>query len=345
MSLIIMTRFHEKKLRNLLLHAFKIGLGSSFAIYIATVLGLNYSITAGSIALLTIVTTKWGTLKLSLVRIVSFFVAAWLCSIVFTHVPSPWIAYGIYTFFIVITCDLVGWKSAISVNALIGMHFLSHMDEFSKEFIMNEFYLLLIGISISIVLNLFHAYRFEEQHLIKNMRQVEHDLSETLLEIAEYLENHITGKEVWKDVDRLENTIEQFIQEARDYQDNTFYSHPGYYIDYFIMRRDQCKIMQNLHKEMKAIKSIPKQAHKVAEYVKYLAGFVIEKNEPVEQLTRLEILFDEMKKDELPKTREEFESRALLYHTLMDLEDFLNCKMSFINNLDETRRKLYWAKE
>lgn len=337
-----MKRYHEKKLRNLLLHAFKIGLGSSLAIYIATALGLNYATTAGSIALLTIVTTKWGTLKLSVIRIVSFFVAAWICAIVFTHVPSQWIAYGIFTFFIVILCDLVGWKSAISVNALVGMHFLTHMDEFSKEFIMNEFYLLLIGISISIVFNLFHAYKFEEQHLIHNMRQVEHDLSETLLEISEYLENHMAGKEVWKDVDRLEKEIDLFIQDAREYQDNTFHSHPGYYIDYFKMRRDQCKIMQNLHKEMKAIKSMPRQAHKVAEYVKYLSGFVVEKNEPVEQLTRLHLLFEEMKRDELPKTREEFESRALLYHTLMDLEDFLNCKVEFISKLDETRRKLYW---
>ena len=340
-----MTRFHEKKLRNLFLHAFKIGLGSSLAIYIATALGLNYAITAGSITLLTIVTTKWGTLKLSLVRIVSFFVASWICGIIFTSVPSQWIAYGIFIFFIVILCDVVGWKSAISVNALIGMHFLSHMDEFSQAFIMNEFYLLLIGVSISILLNLFHAYKFEEQHLIKNMRQVECDLSETLQEIAEYLENHMTGKEVWKDVDRLEKEIEQFIQEAREYQDNTFYSHPGYYIDYFKMRRDQCKIMQNLHKEMKAIKSMPAQAHKVAEYIRYLTEFVVEKNEPIEQLTRLQILFEEMKRDELPKTREEFESRALLYHTLMDLEDFLNCKVNFVNQLDEERRKFYWTKE
>lgn len=340
-----MTRFHEKKLRNMLLNAFKIGFGSSLAIYIATFFGLEYAITAGSITLLTIVTTKWGTVKLSLVRLLTFFAAAWLCSIVFKHVPSPWVAYGIFTFFIVVMCDIIGWKSAISVNALIGMHFLSHMDEFSKAFIMNEFFLLFIGVSISIILNLFHAYKFEEQHLIKNMRVVEKALSETLIEIAEYLENHMQGKEVWKDVDRLEKAIEHFIQEARDYQDNTFYSHPGYYIDYFKMRRDQCKIMQNLHKEMKAIKSMPKQAHKVAEYVRYLADFVVEKNEPVEQLTKLELLFEEMKRDELPKTREEFESRALLYHTLMDLEDFLNCKMHFINNLDETRRKLYWAKE
>lgn len=339
-----MTRFHKKKLGNMLLNAFKIGFGSSLAIFIASALELEYAITAGSIALLTIVTTKWGTLKLSLVRIITFFISAVLCGIVFTHVPSQWVAYGIFTFFIVIMCDCIGWKSAISVNALVGMHFLSHMDEFSYEFIINEFLLLVIGVSISIVLNLFHAYKFEEQHLIRNMRAVEKDLAETLVEIAEYLENHMKGKEVWKDVERLEKAIEYFIQEARDYQDNTFHSHPGYYIDYFKMRRDQCKIMQNLHKEMKAIKSLPKQAQKVAEYVRYLSDYVVEKNEPVEQLTKLNFLVEEMKKEELPKTREEFESRALLYHTLMDLEDFLNCKTRFIENLDDTRRKLYWDK-
>lgn len=339
-----MTRFHKKKLGNMLLNAFKIGFGSSLAIFIASALELEYAITAGSIALLTIVTTKWGTLKLSLVRIITFFISAVLCGIVFTHVPSQWVAYGIFTFSIVIMCNLVGWKSAISVNALIGMHFLSHMDEFSYEFILNEFLLLVIGISISIILNLFHAYKFEEQHLIRNMRAVEKDLAETLVEIAEYLENHMKGKEVWKDVERLEKAIEYFIQEARDYQDNTFHSHPGYYIDYFKMRRDQCKIMQNLHKEMKAIKSLPRQAQKVSEYVRYLSDYVVEKNEPVEQLTKLNFLVEEMKKEELPKTREEFESRALLYHTLMDLEDFLNCKTRFIENLDDTRRKLYWEK-
>ena len=329
----------------MLLNALKIGVGSSVAIYIANMLELDYAMTAGSIALLTIATTKWGTLKLSVARIVTFFIAAWICSVVFTHVPSQWVAYGIFIFFTVLICDLIGWRSAMSVNALIGMHFLSHMDEFNQDFIMNEFKLLIIGVSISIVLNMFHAYKFEEQHLIQNMRHVETALSETLIEIAEYLENHMAGKEVWKDVDELEKMTECFIQEAKDYQDNTFYSHPGYYIDYFKMRRDQCKIMQHLHKEMKSIKSLPKQAKKVSEYVRYLSVYVKEKNEPIEQIVKLEFLIEEMKKDELPVTREEFESRALLYHTLMDLEDFLNCKKYFVENLDETRRKLYWMKE
>ena len=52
-----MTRFHKKKLGNMLLNAFKIGFGSRLAIFVASALELDYAITAGSIALLTIVTT------------------------------------------------------------------------------------------------------------------------------------------------------------------------------------------------------------------------------------------------------------------------------------------------
>lgn len=39
-----------------------------------------------------------------------------------------------------------------------------------------------------------------------------------------------------------------------------------------------------------------------------------------------------MKKEPLPVTREEFESRALLYHILMDLEEFLIEKKRFVTS-------------
>ena len=42
--------------------------------------------------------------------------------------------------------------------------------------------------------------------------------------------------------------------------------------------------------------------------------------------------------DDLPQTREEFENRAVLYHIMMDLEDFLLCKQKFIKYLDRRKR-------
>ena len=49
-----------------------------------------------------------------------------------------------------------------------------------------------------------------------------------------------------------------------------------------------------------------------------------------------------MEKEELPESREEFESRALLYHILMDLEEFLKYKRAFVEGLGERQRKEYW---
>ena len=61
-------------------------------------------------------------------------------------------------------------------------------------------------------------------------------------------------------------------------------------------------------------------------------------------LKELEI-FENMKDEPLPETHEEFEARAILYHILMDLEDFLIYKRRFVDGLDDVQRKLYWEKE
>ena len=75
----------EKKIKKIILLAFKIGLGSSVAIAIASMLGLEQVAPAGTIALLTLMSTKWDTVRLSVYRILSFFIAV-LLSIV--RVPS-----------------------------------------------------------------------------------------------------------------------------------------------------------------------------------------------------------------------------------------------------------------
>ena len=49
-----------------------------------------------------------------------------------------------------------------------------------------------------------------------------------------------------------------------------------------------------------------------------------------------------MRKGKLPATREEFENRAILYHILMDLEDFLLRKKKFVQGLSQKQKELYW---
>ena len=77
-------------------------------------------------------------------------------------------------------------KSTISVNAVIGMHFVVSRD-FSPEFIMNEFMLVLIGTAVAFVVNLFSHNRNRQKLLVESICEVEEQLHLILRELASYL--------------------------------------------------------------------------------------------------------------------------------------------------------------
>ena len=332
---------NKKRWEVALMQAAKIAVGSSAAICIAEALHLEYAASAGSIALLTIVATKWETVKLSALRVVTFAMSVILAWVTITQIRSEWLGYGLYVFLVIMISEVMGWKATISVNAVIGTHFLMEKN-FTLGFILNEFTLVIIGISLAFVLNLFHNNNTRKKEIVENMRYTERRLQMIMGAVAAYLSNMKMQINVWEDLSELEERLQLFINDAYDYQNNTFQSHPGYYIDYFEMRLNQCHMLHNLHYEMRKIREMPTQANQIAEYLIYLADFVVEKNAPDDQIQKLENIFEAMKQEPLPVTRQEFESRAILYHILMDLEEFLLFKKHFVEGLDEVQRKIYW---
>lgn len=336
-----MTIEMKKKFKKVLLQGLKIGMGSSIAIYLAVLCKLDYAISAGSITLLTIVSTKWDTVKLSLFRVITMILAIAMACLIFSHLHNEWIAYGIFVFIMVIICELLGWGATISVNAVIGAHFLMELD-FSLPFILNECLLVIIGITVAVVLNLFYDYRAQESTIIRNMRYTEQQLQMLLKEMAAFLSEKEMKLDVWEEIRRVEDEVKTFVQDAYDYQNNTFHSHPGYYVDYFEMRMQQVKVLYSLQFELNKIRTVPKQAQVIAEYISYLTDYVIEVNAPTKQIERLNQIFLDMKKEPMPVTRDEFENRAMLFHILMDLEEFLKAKKYFVEALDEVQMKRYW---
>ena len=210
---------------------------------------------------------------------------------------------------------------------------------------MNEFLLVFIGISIAVVLNLYHANPGRKREIIANMRRTEQQLQMILKEMASYLLQQESGRNVWEDISSLKEQLGGYIRNAYEYQNNTFQSHPGYYIAYFEMRIKQCQVIQDLHDEVKRIRTMPGQAKIIANYILYLAEYVLEANVPAPQLEFLRRIFAEMEKQPLPVSREEFEGRAMLYHILMDLEDFLAYKEDFVNDLEERQIARYWRQD
>ena len=70
----------DHRLRKILLLSLKIGVGSSLAIYLAQRMALGYAVSAGTITLLTVMTSKWESLRLAGLRLATFLltvVLAW----------------------------------------------------------------------------------------------------------------------------------------------------------------------------------------------------------------------------------------------------------------------------
>ena len=152
-----------------------------------------------------------------------------------------------------------------------------------------------------------------------------------LEEIAKYLSGQPARKHLWRELTSIESQMRRAIREAFEYEGNTYGEDAAYYARYFAMRLDQCRILHNLQREMQKIKNMPVQAQVVADYIRYMSQHVRELNEPTLQLQRLEEIFLAMKEEPLPVSRAEFESRAVLYHILMDLEEFLLEKKRFVD--------------
>ena len=326
-----------------LLLAIKIGLGSSIAIYIAQALNLDNAVSAGTVTLLTLMTSKWETIKLSVARLITFITALLLAWVIFSHISSMWIAYGILLILVVFIAESFGWRATISVNAVAAAHLLTNQD-FSAAAIWNEFLLVIIGVTLAVILNLFHANYSHKRKIISDMRETESGLQSILGELANYLSGDETQHDVWDDICALEDRIKGYIKSASEYQDNTFQSHPQYYISYFEMRYEQCRILYDLNSEMVRIRSMPKQAEVIADYLRYLAEYVVEINQPTRQITRLNEIFGEMRGGDAPKSSAEFEDRAMMYHILMDIQDFLTHKADFVGSLDQTQIERYWGR-
>ena len=201
--------------------------------------------------------------------------------------------------------------------------------DFSPQFFYNEFLLVTIGIIFATILNQFHDIQSQKKDFAQSIQWVESQMQSLLTAVADYLSQAST-RDVWADVVALEAKLQELMADAYEYEGNTYDQDASYYARYFAMRLDQCHILHNLHYEMQKIKNVPDQAKVVVEYIRYLNQYVTELNDPIPQLKFLEEIFQRMKQEPLPVSREEFENRAVLYHILMDLEEFLIFKKRFV---------------
>lgn len=313
--------------RKMAIRVLKIAVGSCMAVAVAQFFELPYATSAGIVTLLTVQNTRRDTIRLAAERLLSFLLSVLLVFVCFRYIGKlEWVNYGVYIFLMVHVCYFFGWENTISVNAVMGTHYLLTPD-YSLNFAASELAVIAIGTALALLMNWHMPSNLKI--LREDIRKAEDDMQQVLQELACYLEGKLDGAHIWLDLDQLEQSIHRGLDRAHEHAHNTLSEEDHYYIEYMEMRLQQCALLQAIRHRVWKIDGMPEQAKIISDYLRYLAPYVHEKNIPDRQSADLQQVFDQMKQQPLPESRDEFESRAILYHVLLDLEDFLFVKKRF----------------
>lgn len=306
--------------------AAKITGGAILAIVIAALAGLRYSTSAGIITILTIQNTKRETLQTALGRTLAFGCALVLSAICWNWIGFTIPAFGVYLLLFSFLCLAAGWTAAIAMDSVLITHFLTE-KAMTPELIVNEVLLFAIGTGIGILLNL-HLH--PKAALWKSrMDEADETIRGIILRMAERV----------RSLDRSNydgscfQVLQKQLQEARSLAvaniDNSFPASSGRELDYTEMRMAQSLVLKHIYQSIRMLSYLPDQAEKVGKFLEQTGRQYDSGNDGQQLIAQLHTLLKEMKKEPLPKEREEFESRAVLFYILKQLEGLLLLKQEY----------------
>ena len=126
--------------------------------------------------------------------------------------------------------------------------------------------------------------------------------------------------------------------------ENSLLADTRYYLAYMGLRKNQFAILCRMRDCFSRMESTPDQALVVADLLQSVSGSFHERNNALGLLDELEQVKLQMKAQPLPVRRQEFESRALLYLGLLELEQFLVLKKEFALGLSRDEIRRFWGR-
>jgi uncharacterized membrane protein YgaE (UPF0421/DUF939 family) len=292
------------------------------AIYLAQFFDLLSPFSAGLFAVLGVDVTKKRGINTSAIRILASLVGLLMAALIFYLLGYH--IWAIAVFVIVVYSLLAQLKlnDGIVTSTVVMLHLFA-LQSVSFPHIMNEVYLLIIGLGLSTIINLIYMPN-EHPKLDQARIRLEELLSSIFKEFALHLndnENHVwDGKELLEAYDVIEegNNIAERSAENKLLQGN------GYWVRYYEMRRQQLESTQRmLDLVAQVYRSLP-HGHQIAQLFEELSVEVkseyyqgnVEKH-----LSELEAAF---KQYPLPVSREEFEVRSALLQLCVELKNYLS---------------------
>ncbi|MBE5946681.1 MAG: hypothetical protein E7259_07070 [Lachnospiraceae bacterium] len=309
-----------------IINTIKLSGAAIIAIIIASLFGLEFAISTGIVAMLTIQPTKKETLKTILPRLMGYVVALVVSYICFLLLGFTIKAFFVFLVVFIGICQLAGWNNAITMNLVLMSHFVTYGD-MQLSHVLNETGIFLIGATVGIIANL---------HLRKNVSYIEELKEETDAQIKNIL-SRMSERIMDKDLSDYNgdcfSNLEKIIRHAKNVAEENFNNQFGskdiYDREYLKMREKQCHVLYEMYGCVRRLETTPITAKKISGFLKKMSE-EYHKDNTCESLACDFIILDKsMKEKPLPEERKEFEDRAMLYMMLRKIEEFINLKLEF----------------
>lgn len=327
-----------------LMKYFKIAIGATLAMWLATIIGLEFAPSAGIITLLSIQDTKKDTLQVAKKRVLSFFLMLILATFLFELFDSHIFVFGLFLLIFGILSSKLQLLEGLSISTVLATH-LFIQNSITVSFLFNEVLLMVIGISIGILIN----SKMLDQRI--EIRKDMHTIEESMKNIFAIFAHDLTHVDKTCSLDSCHITyftpvkkdVEQALQRAEQNIKNNLRSDTSYYFRYLLMRKQQIGILRRMSTRIQQLDEVTKDADLIADFFILLQANFHEYNNVEDLYHVLDEILEAYRQESLPQTRKEFETRATLFSLVQDLQLFLDVKRDFIRGLSTDDIKRYWG--
>lgn len=307
----------------------KTAIGAGLAIWIASLFDLEFGSFAAIIVIMCIEKTKKKTLHSIRKKFFASLLSLLLGSICFELLGYSPVILTLFIFLLVPILVKLRIQEGFITSIVVILHIYT-VKEANLENLLNELYVIFIGIGIALLINSIMPSFREEIERYKT--EIETKFSVILYQFSILLKD---GEQNWdgKELIEVENILNQAkniaIQDVENHllrkENNDYY--------YLEMREDQLEIL----KQMVGIISIVSSSVLDIKQRGMLAGIFLNISQHVDSgdttiaLKLLEEYEESIRETDLPKTREEFEIRANLFYVNFEIKNYLLIKKNIFN--------------
>lgn len=322
-----------------LIKTLKISFGCIFAYLLAEYFHLSYSTSVITITLLSILNTRKETLKTAWKRVIAFCFAVLTALLMFPLLNYSTFSIFLYLLVYYLICQTGKFTEGFSMSTVLILH-LWKAQTLQSAAIQNEACLMALGIFMSFLMNLYMPSRI---HLIRTaQKEIEIQFSEILRTMSTAIFQEKENETITEMLGALRDTLTQALDHAIYTENNELFRDMSYYSLYLNMRREQYDLLARIARNLPRLCESYAQTASVASLLHMTADSMNEYNNAEELLYSLSEMRTVFRSAPLPSTRDEFESRAVLYEIVNELQELLLLKLNFSENLTPYQIKTFW---